>query len=223
MTWSEYLRKDLAQAQAGQQIVFVRTQMENDARCGASPCARPRRCRLSLIRALPAHAVFRSQPGAARGQGDAVGDDERRVKADAELPDDLGVFRAVRREPGEELACARLGNRADMVDDFLARHADAVVGHRDRARVRVEADVNLGSGSCSNTAASVIASKRSLWPASDAFNTSSRRKISLFPYRECTIRCSSCLTSAWKPRVSLVGVSVISIQCLAARIEASRA
>src|SRR6185503_1404429 len=69
----------------------------------------------------------------------------------------------------------------------------------------------FGSGSLSKSAASVIASKRSLSPASDAFDTSSRRKISLLPYKECTIRWSSCLTSAWKPRVSLVAVSVIRI------------
>src|SRR5678815_5154312 len=69
----------------------------------------------------------------------------------------------------------------------------------------------FGSGSLAKSAGPVIASKRSLSPASDAFDTSSRRKISLFPYRECTIRCSSCLTSAWKPRVSLVAVSVIRL------------
>lgn len=41
------------------------------------------------------------------------------------------------------------------------------------------------------------ASKRSLSQASDAFEISSRRKISLFEYSACVTRCSSCATSAW--------------------------
>ncbi len=90
--------------------------------------------------------MFRGQAGAPRDQRDAVGDDERGVEADAELSDEMRVLRAVRREPGEELARARLGDRADVLDDFLARHADAVVGHGDRARLRVVADANLRVG-----------------------------------------------------------------------------
>src|SRR4030095_12693105 len=70
----------------------------------------------------------------------------------------------------------------------------------------------FGSGSLSKSAASVIASKRSLSPASDAFDTSSGRKISSWPYSECTIRCSSCFTSAWKPSVSFVAVSVMEVR-----------
>ncbi len=40
-------------------------------------------------------------------------------------------------------------------------------------------------------------SKRALSIASEAFDTSSRRKISLFEYSAWIIRCSSCLTSVW--------------------------
>ena len=47
------------------------------------------------------------------------------------------------------------------------------------------------AGSCS-------ASKRSLSQASEALETSSRRKISGWEYRECVTRCSTCATSAWK-------------------------
>src|SRR6185295_13359769 len=65
----------------------------------------------------------------------------------------------------------------------------------------------LGSGSSSNSAASVIASTRSLSAASEALDTSSRRKISLLPYKEWTIRSRSWLTSAWNPRVSRVVVA----------------
>ncbi len=57
----------------------------------------------------------------------------------------------------------------------------------------------------------MIASKRSLSAASEAFDTSSRRKISLLPYKEWTIRWRSWLTSAWKPRVSRVAVSLIGV------------
>ena len=46
--------------------------------------------------------------------------------------------------------------------------------------------------------------------ASDALDISSRRKISLLLYKEWIIRFRSCLTSAWKPSVSRVDVSVIS-------------
>src|SRR5882762_5319363 len=54
------------------------------------------------------------------------------------------------------------------------------------------------------------ASKRSLSAASEAFDISSLRKISLLPYKEWIMRSSSCLTSAWKPRVSLVVVVLIA-------------
>ncbi len=47
-------------------------------------------------------------------------------------------------------------------------------------------------------AGSFSASKRSLSQASEALETSSRRKISLLEYSECVTRCSSCATSAWK-------------------------
>ena len=60
------------------------------------------------------------------------------------------------------------------------------------------------SGSLSYRAGAASASKRSLSPASDAFEISSRRKISLLLYREWIISESSCLTSAWNPSVCRV-------------------
>ena len=73
--------------------------------------------------------------------------------------------------------------------------------------VMVRADLSyptriFRSGSSPNRVPSFRASKRSLSQASDALETSSRRKISLLEYKEWIIRCSSCLTSAWKARVS---------------------
>ena len=56
-------------------------------------------------------------------------------------------------------------------------------------------------GASSNSALLSSASKRSLSQASDALETSSRRKISLLEYSEWVTRCRICLTSAWNDRV----------------------
>ena len=53
------------------------------------------------------------------------------------------------------------------------------------------------------------AKNRSLSQASLALEISSLRKISRFEYKECTIRCSSCLTSVWNPKVSSFAVIVL--------------
>ena len=95
------------------------------------------------------------------------------VEADAELPDELCVLGRVGGQALEELARPRLGDGADVLDDFLARHADAVVGDGDRAGGLVVADADLETVSSSNSAASAMASKRSLSQASEAFDTSS--------------------------------------------------
>src|SRR3990167_1202609 len=67
----------------------------------------------------------------------------------------------------------------------------------------------FSSLSFSNSAASDKASKRSLSAASEALDINSRRQISLLLYKEWTIRCKSCLTSAWKPSVSFCVVVVV--------------
>src|SRR5690606_12680770 len=61
---------------------------------------------------LPAHRLVGGQPRAARDDDDAVGDDERRIEADAELADQLRVARLVAGELAEELARARARDRA---------------------------------------------------------------------------------------------------------------
>ncbi len=66
----------------------------------------------------------------------------------------------------------------------------------------------FSSASFSNNSLLVSASKRSLSQASDALEISSRRNISLLLYKEWIMRSSSCLTSAWKPSVSLVAVDI---------------
>ena len=77
---------------------------------------------------------------------DLVGDDERRIEADAELADELRVLLLIAREPLEELPGARLGDGAEVGDGLLARHADAVVADGERAlgRVVVHPDLELG-------------------------------------------------------------------------------
>ena len=47
---------------------------------------------------FPAHALFLGKPGAAGDQRDLVGDDERGIEADSELPDQVGVLRLVAGE-----------------------------------------------------------------------------------------------------------------------------
>ena len=87
-----------------------------------------------------------AEAGAPRDEGHPVGDDERRVEPDAELADEMRVLGAVGGELLEELARARLGDGADVLDHLLPRHADAVVGHGDRARRRVVGDADLRVG-----------------------------------------------------------------------------
>ena len=100
----------------------------------------------AFARALPADAVLGGQAGAARDERHPVGDDEGGVEADAELPDEVRVLGAVGGQLREELARPRLGDGADVVDDVLPGHADAVVGHRDRPRRRVVADPDARLG-----------------------------------------------------------------------------
>src|SRR3569832_1945731 len=52
---------------------------------------------------LPAHAFIGSQTGAARFDSDAVGDNEARVKTDAELADQRRILLLVSGQLGEEL------------------------------------------------------------------------------------------------------------------------
>ena len=95
---------------------------------------------LAVAARLPVHARRGIEAGAARIDVDAVGDDERRIEADAELTDQLRVLLLVAGHAREEFGGAGLGDRAEVLDRLLAAHADAVVGDRDRARLRVGID-----------------------------------------------------------------------------------
>ena len=135
------LAQDLPQPRARQQLVLFRPQVQDDVRAACGLLDGLDRV-LAFARALPLHAVVGGQAGAARQQRDAVGDDEGRIEADAELPDQVGVLGAVGGELLDELARAGLGDRPDLVDHLLPRHADAVVGHGDGPRGSIDADAD---------------------------------------------------------------------------------
>src|SRR5690606_23324985 len=50
---------------------------------------------------------------------DALGDDERRVEADAELPDQLRVLALVAGQPFDEALRAGMRNRAELLHDLV--------------------------------------------------------------------------------------------------------
>jgi hypothetical protein len=64
------------------------------------------------------------------------------VETDAELADQVGILRRISGQLRQELAGAGAGDGADIGNHFIARHADAVIGNRHRARLRVEADAD---------------------------------------------------------------------------------
>jgi len=84
--------------------------------------------------------------GLAREDVDLVGDHERGIKADAELADQRQVFLGVALHLFQERACARFGDRAQILDQVRSVHADAVVGNRQRAGVLVDRKADLEGG-----------------------------------------------------------------------------
>ena len=92
---------------------------------------------------FPADALGGRQAGPAGRQRHPVGHHERGVEAHAELADERRVLTLVAGEGLEEVPGAGLGDGADVLDDLGAAHADAVVGDGDRARGRVEGDLDL--------------------------------------------------------------------------------
>ena len=133
--------------------------------------------------------VERQMTGSAPGQHrarvhvDARRDHERGVETDAELPDDLepGVLVLGRLGVGfEELERTRAGDGAEVLDDLVAGHPDAVVFDGDGARVVVELDGDAGFARPAPVRRSGSGPrKRALSSASDALEMSSRRKTSL--------------------------------------------
>ena len=85
---------------------------------------------------------------AAVGAGDdcdLIGDHERGVETDAELTDDVdgGILLRVLAEAVLELQRAAACDDAEVAVELLLGHADAVIRHRDRARILIRGDADL--------------------------------------------------------------------------------
>src|SRR5206468_11266686 len=80
-----------------------------------------------FARTLPSDALVGRDSSAATEEDNPLRDDEARVEADAELTDELGVLGGLGGQALKALARPGLGDRADLVDDFLPRETDAVV------------------------------------------------------------------------------------------------
>ncbi len=120
-----------------EQIVLTLAQMQDNL--GAARRLLHRfQCVVALTGRLPAHAVLRAQAGAARQHRDLVSHDKRGIETNAELADQIAVLGLVAGQGFEELARAGLGDCTDVLDHLLARHADAVIGDGQGARVLVE-------------------------------------------------------------------------------------
>ncbi len=95
---------------------------------------------------FPAHALIHLFSGTARGHRDLVGDDECGIEAHAELADQVGILLLVAGKTREKFARAGLGDGAQIGNNFVAAHADAVIvdGQRPRSLVVADADVQFG-------------------------------------------------------------------------------
>ena len=64
------------------------------------------------------------------------------------MTNEIGVFRLIASKIIQKLACAGFRNSANIGNDFIARHANAVVtdGHRARLRIKRNANLQLGVG-----------------------------------------------------------------------------
>ena len=92
--------------------------------------------------ARPVHASVGLSVSAAREDFDFVGDHERRVKADAELADDVGLVAAAVVELRQEFGAAGFGDGAEVGYYFLFAHADAVIADRYGLGFAIDADAD---------------------------------------------------------------------------------
>ena len=100
----------------------------------------------AVARRLPARRLRLT--GTARHDRHALRDHERGVEAHAELTDQILVRCAAAlllrlRELLHERLRARLCNRADVLHNLCTRHADAVIGDRERLAVLIRNEENL--------------------------------------------------------------------------------
>ena len=135
---------DLADLPRVQELLGVGLHVQRDR--GAARQG-PRR----LLHRVAAAAVRGPQPalllaGLAGLHHDPVGHHEHRIEADAELADQLEVVVPLARELLEEPPGARARDGAQVLDQVLAVHADAVVADREQplGLVGQDADLELG-------------------------------------------------------------------------------
>ena len=100
----------------------------------------------ALAGTLPADAVVGRGSRPSRHKRHALGHDEGGVEADAELTDQLRVLGGVGCQMLKELARPGLGNGPDVINHFLTRQANAVVGDRDCPCRGVVAHADLEPG-----------------------------------------------------------------------------
>ena len=111
-------------------VLCVFTQVQGDA--GAALFARNRldfkRAASGSAIADPTHALCHGQAGAAGLHGDFVGHDKARIKPHTKLTNELGVGFLVTAEFGDKVFGSALSDGAQVVDGFLLRKPNAVVG-----------------------------------------------------------------------------------------------
>src|SRR5690606_25347314 len=99
---------DMAQAQAIQILRRVLAQMQDHFGTALLTLFRGDGVAAAAV-GLPAYAMRRLYTGPASQQGNFVGNDESRVKAHAELTDQLRVLSLIASQRVQELACAGAG------------------------------------------------------------------------------------------------------------------
>ncbi len=130
------------QLPALEELVLIRLQVQDDGSPTLGQFNGLQRI-LALAVALPLHALARRCIGAAAEHGDLVGHHERGIEAHAELTNQprIGLLRT--RHRFQETSRAGAGDGADVRDHLIAIHADAVVAHGNRARIRIPAHVDM--------------------------------------------------------------------------------
>ena len=130
------LLDQLADLPLFQEVLRLFLQMEDDIRAARRLVAFLQRVE-AVAFGLPFHALS-VRACAARQHRHFVGDHERGIETDAELADQLRrQILFIGGQLLQELLRAGTRDRADVVLDFLRRHADAVVAHCQRLGVFV--------------------------------------------------------------------------------------
>ena len=115
--------------------------MQGDPRPALGPLDRLDREFSPPIR-FPANGLVISEAGATRFHAYPVGDDEGRVEADAELTDQSRIFLLITGHLLQKIRSTGARNSAEVIDEFVTRHADAVIEHRKRVVIAVVLNTN---------------------------------------------------------------------------------